>query len=166
MGFETNFARLIVQQFLFSTPTQAPFTLHFWHLPLFSAWWGVSWWSGVCVAPVSLAPAFYFSTVLWTYTSGGFSAGGASFFSRVNALSTVNILSPASHCDEQTDTNHCADERKGEWRTSYLYFSNDAKVHQQNKGRITSRDQLHAGLLCIFKSLQRLKLVELCMTRL
>lgn len=64
--------------------------------------------------------------------------GGASSFSRMNALSTVNILSPASHCDEQTDTNHCLDERKGEWRTWCLCCSLKWwKVQKPNKGRIT-----------------------------
>lgn len=36
----------------------------------------------------------------------------AFYFSRLNALAPVNILSPASHWDEQTDTNHCVDARK------------------------------------------------------
>lgn len=34
---------------------------------------------------------------------------GGSSFSRMNALATVNILSPVSPWDEQSDTNHCVD---------------------------------------------------------
>lgn len=43
------------------------------------------------------------------YTPLEESQQGVSSFSRLNALATVNILSPASPWDEQTDTNHCID---------------------------------------------------------
>lgn len=42
---------------------------------------------------------------------------GASHFSRLNALATVNTLSSTFHWDEQTNTNHCAAARRGERRT-------------------------------------------------
>lgn len=80
----------------------------------------------------------YFSTVFDCRLLKDSQQGGASYFSRMNALSTVNILSPASHCDEQTDTNRCVDEWRGEWRTGCLCCSQPWwKVQQQNKGRIT-----------------------------
>lgn len=42
---------------------------------------------------------------------------GASYFSRLNALATVNTLSSTFHWDEQTNRNHCAAVSRGERRT-------------------------------------------------
>lgn len=74
---------------------------------------GVLWGSqGVddklCLPAVFLPPSFSFPPSS-ECTPLEASQREASSFSRLNALATVNILSPAPAWDEQTDTNHCVD---------------------------------------------------------
>lgn len=129
-----------------SRPLQTPVMLHSWHLPLFSALWGVSW-----CPPAPLTPAFCCSTVSERTLPEASQQGEHLFFPQVECTQYSKHPLSSSHRDEQKDTNHCADERKGERRTHDLCFSNDEKEQQRNKGRRTSWDQLHAGLLCALK---------------
>lgn len=91
---------------------------------------------------MSLPPTFTFSLFLSAHHWRRLSRG-ASSLSRLNALATVNILSPASPWDEQTDTNHCVDAmgrgEKEKGSEGHALFLLQPSMMRGNKGKKEER---------------------------
>lgn len=116
-----------------------------------------------CLPAMFLPPSFSFPLPLsahhWRRLSGGHPP-----FSRLNALATVNILSPAPARDEQTDTNHCVDAMgRGKKRgvkdmLSFSFFfsfasSHDGKYENETQvqiGYLSTKQHIHTRLIFCF----------------